>query len=135
MKHTRIVVGLVASIVAGCTVSAFAQGAPGAPDAARGHELFKGQCGLCHQGGEGDGEGGQGPSLKGVMGRKIGGETGFSYSPALAGAKDSWTSANLDAFLADPDKAFSGTAMPISVPSAADRADIIAYLASLKTAP
>ena len=103
-----------------------------AADAAHGQELFRGQCGVCHQGGEGDGDGGQGPTLRGVVGRKIGGDTNFAYTQVLSDAKDKWTTDNLSTFMADPNKAMPGTAMPISVKNDADRADLIAYLASLK---
>lgn len=103
-----------------------------AEDAAKGRELFVTQCGLCHQGGEGDGEGGAGPSLRGLIGRKVGGDQDFPYTPVLANARDKWSLANLDAFLADPQKAYPGNSMPMNVGSEADRADLIAYLAALK---
>lgn len=47
----------------------------------------------------------QGPSLKGVVGRKVGGEPGFRYSPAMrayAAREPIWTREALDAFIADP---------------------------------
>jgi cytochrome c len=103
-----------------------------AADAAHGQELFRAQCGVCHQAGEGDGDGGSGPSLRGVIGRKIGGDPSFSYTQVLSDAKDKWTVDNMSTFLTDPNKAMPGTAMPISVKNDAERADIIAYLASLK---
>ena len=103
-----------------------------AADAAHGQQLFRAQCGVCHQGGEGDGDGGPGPSLRGVVGRKVGGDANFSYSQAMSDAKDSWTADGLNTFLADPNKAKPGTSMPISMKNDADRADMIAYLATLK---
>ncbi len=103
-----------------------------AADAAHGQQLFRAQCGVCHQGGEGDGDGGAGPSLRGVVGRKVGGDANFSYSQAMSDAKDSWTADGLNTFLADPNKAKPGTSMPISMKNDADRADMIAYLATLK---
>lgn len=106
-----------------------------AADAAHGQQLFRTQCGVCHQGGEGDGDGGQGPGLRGVIGRKIGGDADFAYSPALSDAKDKWTVDSLSAFIADPQKVLPGTSMPIKVNNADDRADIAAYLATLKPAP
>ena len=103
-----------------------------AADTAHGQQLFRAQCGVCHQGGEGDGDGGAGPSLRGVVGRKVGGDANFSYSQAMSDAKDSWTADGLNTFLADPNKAKPGTSMPISMKNDADRADMIAYLATLK---
>jgi cytochrome c len=107
-----------------------------AADASHGQTLFRTQCGVCHMAAEGDGDGGQGPSLKGVVGRKVGGDPDFgSYTQALMDDKDTWTQDSLAAFLENPQKTIPGTAMPIHVPAAADRADIAAYLATVKAAP
>ena len=103
-----------------------------AADAAHGQQLFRDQCGVCHVGGDGDGAGGAGPSLKGVVGRKVGGDTNFGYTQALSDSKESWTADSLSTFLTDPNKAKPGTSMPIAVKSDTDRADLIAYLSSLK---
>jgi cytochrome c len=104
-----------------------------AADAAHGQALYRDQCGVCHLGGDGDGAGGAGPSLRGVVGRKIGGDTAFGgYTPALSEAKGNWSEASLSTFLLDPNKDKPGTAMPINVKDDAERADIIAYLAKLK---
>ena len=104
-----------------------------AADAAHGQQMFRQQCGICHQAGVGDGDGGPGPSLRGVIGRKVGGDASFgSYTQALSDSKETWTADNLSTFLADPSKAKPGTSMPISLKNDADRADIIAYLATVK---
>jgi cytochrome c2 len=103
-----------------------------AADAAHGKDVFRGQCGACHTAGEGDGDGGLGPTLKGVVGRKIGGDPDFAYSQVLSDSKDKWTTDNLSTFLADPQKAMPGTSMPIRVGSPEDRADLAAYLATVK---
>ncbi len=103
-----------------------------AGDAAHGQQLFRVQCGVCHMAGEGDGDGGQGPSLKGVIGRKVGGDPDFAYTQALQDAKDKWSEETLANFIGDPPKAYPGTAMPIKVANPTDRADIAAYLASVK---
>lgn len=122
-------------LLAGLAVGALAlvSTTASAADPAHGQELFRAQCGVCHQGGDGDGDGGQGPSLRGVIGRKIGGDAAYAgYTQVLSDSKDKWTADNMNAFLADPSKAMPGTAMPISVKDAAERADLVAYLASLK---
>jgi cytochrome c2 len=107
-----------------------------AADAANGQAQFRGQCGVCHTAGKDDGDGGQGPSLAGVIGRKAGGDPNFgAYTQALSDDKDVWTEANLAAFLENPQKVVPGTAMPVRVGSATDRADIAAYLATVKAAP
>jgi cytochrome c2 len=114
---------------------ALAPAAVMAADSEHGQSLFREQCGVCHTAGEGDGDGGQGPSLAGVIGRKVGGDPSFSYSQALMDDKDVWTQSGLAAFLANPQKAIPGTTMPVRVAADADRADIAAYLAKLKPAP
>lgn len=120
MKATLLAVGL-----------AMAASAAAAADASHGKAIFREQCGLCHQGGPGDGEGGQGPNLNGVVGRKAGSLAGFHYTPALKGSGLTWTPETLDRFLADPSAAVPGTAMPVSLSEPKDRQDVVAYLASL----
>jgi len=105
-----------------------------AADPAHGQELFRGQCGVCHAAGAGDGDGGQGPSLVGVIGRKVGGDPNFSYTQAVMDYKGVWTQESLAHFIEDPQKLIPGTAMPVSVADPADRADLAAYLASVKPA-
>jgi cytochrome c len=107
-----------------------------AADVANGQAQFRGQCGVCHTAGKDDGDGGQGPALAGLIGRKVGGDTNFgAYTQALTDDKDVWTEANLAVFLENPQKVVPGTAMPIRVASPTERADIAAYLATVKTAP
>jgi cytochrome c len=105
-------------------------GAATADDAAAGEELFLDRCATCHIP---DG-GGQGPSLTGLNGRKAGTHPGFAYSAAVRDSGLIWTGPALDRFLANPTKALPGTAMPIMVPDAKERADLIAYFTS-KRAP
>ena len=93
--------------------------------AADGAQLFNMQCKMCHAGGP------MGPSLVGAAGGKIAAKE-FAYSPALKAKGGTWTDENLDAFLAAPAKFAPGTKMMISVPSAENRAAVIAYLKTLK---
>ncbi len=124
---TFLLAGLAAGALATLGSSALAA------DAAHGQQMFRQQCGICHQAGEGDGDGGAGPSLRGVVGRKVGGDANFGgYTQALSDSKESWTADNLSTFLADPSKTKPGTSMPISLKNDADRADIVAYLATVK---
>lgn len=121
-----LAVALVVFAMAAAAAPAFAAG-----DAAHGKSLFQDRCGLCHTGAPGDGDGGQGPDLWGVVGRKAASAPGFGYTPALKASNLTWTPATLDTFLTAPAKAVPGTAMPVSTPNPKDRADLIAYLASL----
>ena len=109
-------------------VSALAGVAHAAGDKGKGAELFEDRCAMCHLAGGG----GQGPSLKGVVGRKAGSAKQGSYTPALKAAQLVWTPDNLDRFLTDPGKLVPGTAMPVRITNPAQRADIISYLSTVK---
>jgi hypothetical protein len=74
----------------------------------------------------------QGPSLVGVFGRHAGSIWNFNYTKALTASGLIWDASTLDHFLSDPSKAVPGTTMPIGVPNARQRLDLIAYLSSLK---
>lgn len=72
-----------------------------------------------------------GPSLENIIGRKAGTVAGYVYSPAMKAAKLSWTAENLDKFLATPRAIVPGTKMVFpGMSAAAERANIVAYLAS-----
>ncbi len=104
-----------------------------AGSAAHGKAVFAARCGLCHSAGPGVGEAGQGPPLAGVVGGPAGSAPGFDYTTALKTSQLTWTPANLDRFLAGPSKLVPGTAMPVAVSDASTRADLIAYLSSVRT--
>ena len=53
---------------------------------------------------------------------------GYDYSPALGGALFTWDAALLDAWLTNPEALVPGQRMGYSVPDAADRSDLIAFL-------
>jgi cytochrome c len=95
---------------------------------ARGAAVFDDRCSSCHVL---DGIG-QGPNLRGVMGRKAGTVAGFEYTPALKASGVTWTRANLDRWLIGPPKLVPGTAMTAVVPDARERSDLLAYLAALR---
>jgi glucose/arabinose dehydrogenase len=74
-----------------------------------------------------------GPGLFNVLNRKAAAVPGFNYTDALtrAGAAGkTWTKEELDVFLRDPNKDVPGTAMPIGVSDAKQRAALIDYLAT-----
>jgi cytochrome c len=70
--------------------------------------------------------------LKGIVGRKAASVDGATYSPALKTSGWTWDEATLDKYLTDPKKALPGTMMMMGFSNAQDRADIIAYLATVK---
>ena len=100
-------------------------------DAAAGAQLFKLQCGACHS--TVAGKNLVGPSLAGVIGRKSGSVAGFRYSTANRDAGITWKGDVLDRYLANPREVIPGTTMPFAgLSSEAQRADLIAYLETLK---
>jgi cytochrome c len=92
--------------------------------------LFKQRCAVCHSVVAGK-AGTVGPNLKGVVGRKAG-TTTFAYSPAMRRANIKWTPQNLDKYLSGPTRMVPGTKMAIAVPDAAQRAEILRYLATVR---
>ena len=108
-----------------------AAGGAAAQDAAAGKTAFAVRCGGCHQVGT-TASAGSGPLLKGVVGRKIASLTDFTYSPALKAKGGVWSAANLDAFLTSPIKFAPGGKMYTAVTAPADRANLIAYLKTVK---
>lgn len=127
MKTAFALAALTVAAVAWLEVAA-AEGPAAARsgDAAAGQDLFLDRCVTCHipEGG------GQGPSLKGVYGRPAASVEGFAYSAALKASGLTWTGPALDRFLTDPGAAVPGTAMPIRITDAGQRADLISYFKS-----
>ena len=100
-----------------------------AQDATAGKAVFN-QCTACHVFKPGQ-TGVAAPNLFGVVGRKAA-STGFSYSAALKASKLTWDKATLSTFLKAPGKLVPGTRMVIAVTNDTQRANLIAYLATLK---
>jgi cytochrome c len=101
-----------------------------AADAAAGEKVF-GKCKACHKL---DGTDGTGPHLNGVVNRAKASIAGFGYSEVLVSmAADAWTPENLEAFLTNPKGYAPGTKMGFAgLPKVEDRANVIAYLATLQ---
>lgn len=119
---------LTSGLAVGMTAG-MARPAAAAADAGHGQALFGQRCAMCHST---DGSAKIGPSLAGVVGRKAGSVSGFTYSSALKASNLTWTKPSLDKFLTAPAKMVPGTRMAVSIPSQTDRADMVAYLATLK---
>jgi cytochrome c len=75
-----------------------------------------------------------GPSLSGLIGRAVGGDPQFQYSPVLRKAKDAgqvWTIRRLEEFLADPEGMFPGMWMSYpGIRDANERAALTQYIVS-----
>lgn len=125
MKRTIIT---LAAAAFGLAAAASAQAAP---DAAKGKQVY-GQCAACHKA-DNTGKSTIGPNLFKVVGRTSGALPGFNYSPAMKAAKRVWNDKALDAYLAAPMTSMPGNKMPFAgVKAPADRANLIAYLKTLK---
>lgn len=123
---------VVASVVGVSTSDVAAQPSPtkqestSAGDADAGSELYATECRGCHSVSIA-------PSLRGIIDRPAASLAAFSgYSAALKAKSDvTWTEANLAVFLADPQAFAPGALMTKSIGDPQQRADIIAYLATL----
>lgn len=102
-------------------------------DAAKGKEFFMSNaCATCH-GITKDDNAKVGPTLFGVLGRQAG------TAKSLMGPSENmkkygvtWTVETLDEFLENPNAKVPGTAMLGILPDPQQRADVIAYLSTLK---
>jgi cytochrome c len=124
MKKIPVLLG--AALCAGLAVPAMAG------DAANGAKLFEGYCSDCHTTARGGGNN-KGPNLFGLVGRKTGSIADFDYSDANRTANWVWTPQQLDIYLMAPRQVMVGTKMKFKgIPDNKERADVIAYLESLK---
>lgn len=104
------------------------------PDLASGQALFR-ECAVCH---ERDATRGHrvGPNLAGIVGAPAGRHADFAYSGALKRSQIIWTEATLDAYVTAPQSVIPGGRMAYQgMPGAADRRDVIAFLATQTAAP
>ncbi|HWQ40371.1 MAG TPA: c-type cytochrome [Burkholderiales bacterium] len=99
-------------------------------DAARGRKAYELWCIGCH--GDKQRIESVGPSLVGLLGRRAGTVDGSPYSRNLYQANIVWDERSLDRYLAAPTGAVHGTIMPVGLQDARERADVIAYLKTLK---
>jgi cytochrome c oxidase assembly protein Cox11 len=95
-----------------------------APDPADGAKLFAEQCSTCHALDHAR----IGPPLAGVVGRQAGSVPNYPYSAALKHAGFIWDAEKLETWLAGPQTMLPGAEMPMQVPEAQARRDIVAYL-------
>jgi cytochrome c len=123
---TSIRFACVASI---CLAVVSFAGVANAQDAKHGQQVFT-ACAACHAT---DNTTRLGPGLQGIVGRQSGSIAGFRYSRAMKNANITWDAKSLDAYITAPQALVPGTTMPFSgLPNAGDRADLVAYLETLK---
>jgi cytochrome c len=95
-----------------------------AGDPALGKSLYQNQCAACHA----LDFNGVGPLHRGVFGRQAGKVASYNYSASLKSSGLLWNEANLEKWLADPEKLVPGQKMGLNVADSKDRADLIAFI-------
>src|SRR4051794_19003588 len=120
---------VLSALLATSSAAAFAADSGG--DAISGKAIFQHICQNCHATEIGINK--VGPSLWSVVGRQPAIVPDYAYSEAMKANKTTWSAANLDTYLADPRGDVHGAKMFFKgLPQSKDRADVIAYLATLK---
>ena len=120
---------VIVAMFAGLATAASAAETKG--DATAGKAVFERTCRNCHASEIGVNK--VGPSLWNVIGRTPASVPDFNYSDAMKANKEVWSATTLDAYLADPRGDIHGVKMFFKgLPEAKDRADVIAYLQTLK---
>ncbi len=97
-------------------------------DVQRGAALYQARCTACHAVDSNK----IGPAHRGVMGRRVGSLKGYKYSDELAQSRLRWTPQTLNLWLEDPEALVAGQRMGFQVDDAQERADLIAFLATLR---
>lgn len=121
----RVFLGSLAlGLLAGAAQSAQAQSS----QSPAGQRLFQQRCGACHQ--IDTARNGVGPHLQGIIGRQAGSVQGSNVSAGLKESGITWTTENLDAFLANPASLVRGTRMIQRFGNAEERRAIIEFLGS-----
>jgi cytochrome c len=114
-----------ATLLAGLATAASAQPAG---DPVAGRAAYEARCGGCHSV-DADRVG---PRHAGLIGRRAGSVPGYDYSPALARSRLVWDARNLDRWLQNPEALIPGQQMGYRLEDAAVRADIVAFLGTLR---
>lgn len=97
-------------------------------DVQRGLALYQERCIACHAVDSNK----IGPAHRGVVGRRIGSLPGYKYSDEVARSRLRWTPQTLNAWLEDPEELVAGQRMGFQVEDPQERADLIAYLITLR---
>jgi cytochrome c len=124
----RLVVALGALVL--CLAHA---GTARAADAASGKALFDKTCANCHSIEAGVNK--VGPTLFDVVDRPVAAVQGYDYSSkmrAVGKQRKVWDDKQLGAYLSNPRQVLHGVKMFFAVPDTNDRANVIAYLNTLR---
>lgn len=119
----------LATIVAAAALL-LAAGSARAADAEAGKKVFA-KCAACHAIEAGKNK--VGPSLFGIVGRKAASDPTFKYSEPMKNSGLTWDPKTLDTYLEKPMEMVKGSKMTFAgLPKPEDRANVIAYLETLK---
>ena len=128
--HKTPKIPALAALLAGC---ALATGPALAADKDAGKALFDKTCANCHAVEAGVNK--VGPTLFDIVDRPVASVPGYDYSKQMRAARKQWQrwdEKHLNLYLTHPRGVLHGVKMFFAVPDAKDRADVIAYLATLK---
>ena len=130
LAATLLAVALMSGVspVFAQTASAREWANPPPGDAQKGAALYQQHCTACHSVDSNK----IGPAHRGVMGRRVGSLPGYKYSDELAASRLRWTPQTLNTWLTDPEDLVKGQRMGFQIDSEQERADLIAYLATLR---
>jgi cytochrome c len=121
-------VWMLAALIAVAATRAEAEGDAAHGNAIRGQQIYESRCVACHS----PDANRVGPMHRGVFGRKAGSLADYTYSKALKATDFVWNDETLDKWLTNPQAFVPGQKMNFKVTKPEDRADIIAYLKSLR---
>ena len=106
-------------------------GALAAGDPVRGEHVFQ-YCYSCHTVDPNEKATLQGPDLVNIVRRRVAGQTGFDYSPAMRAFADRhgvWSEDLLDRYIADPESLVPNTMMNFGgLDDPQERSDLMAFL-------
>jgi cytochrome c len=103
-----------------------------AGDADAGKSMFRKKCMGCHTAAKGE-PNRTGPNLWDIVGREKGASEGYRYSTPMKALGGAWSEADILGFIAGPRTFLPDTKMTFAgIKNEQDRADILAYLKTLK---
>ena len=104
----------------------------GAADLDAGKSVFVHRCAACHAVGP-SAHAGFAPQLNGIVGRRAGSTTDFTYSAAMKKSGIVWTEKNLASFVKGPSDVVPGTSMRFwGIGDEQKVANLVAYLQTFK---
>ncbi|TXD98665.1 c-type cytochrome [Psychrobacter frigidicola] len=102
-----------------------------AGDADNGALIYEDACSQCHQLNPGSNK--KGPQLMNIYGAPAAELADYKYSEGLSNSGWIWDAETLDPYIADAEKAMADSKMLADpMPDASERADVIAYLSTLR---